>query len=130
MFDNRIPPRGSFDHRPSHFIHMETLQAFQTVLTEKAPTPIGPYSQATIAGGLLFTAGQVGLDKSGKLADGVTDQARQALTNLRAVIESGGSSLERVVKTTIFLKDMKDFGPVNAVYAEFFSTPYPARSTV
>jgi 2-iminobutanoate/2-iminopropanoate deaminase len=110
---------------------METSTAFLTVLTEAAPAPIGPYSQATIAGGMIFTAGCLGMGPDGNLVgeDAVT-QARQALENLRAVVEAGGSSLERVVKTTVFLKDLNDFAAVNGVYAEFFDASRPARSTV
>lgn len=110
---------------------MVTQSAFSTVLTERAAAPIGPYSQATIAGAVLYTAGQLGLDLQGNLvSDDVAAQARQALENLRSIIEAGGSSLERVVKTTIFLKDMNDFAAVNAVYSEFFDATRPARSTV
>jgi 2-iminobutanoate/2-iminopropanoate deaminase len=110
---------------------METSTAIQTVFTERAPAPIGPYSQATSAAGFLYTAGQLGLGADGSLVGGdAASQARQALENLRAVVEAGGSSLERVVKTTIFLLDMNDFAAVNAVYAEFFDASKPARSTV
>jgi 2-iminobutanoate/2-iminopropanoate deaminase len=110
---------------------METSTAFQTVLTELAPAPIGPYSQAATAAGFLYTAGQLGLRADGSFAGAdAAAQARQALENLRAVVEAGGSSLDRVVKTTIFLKDMNDFAAVNAVYAEFFDATKPARSTV
>jgi 2-iminobutanoate/2-iminopropanoate deaminase len=101
------------------------------VETNGAPGAIGPYSQAIRAGQLVFTAGQVGADPaSGALADGVAAQADRALRNLAAVLDAGGSSLDRVVKTTIFLVDVADFATVNEVYASHFSTPYPARSTV
>jgi len=110
---------------------MATSTAFLTVLTELAPAPIGPYSQATIAGGVLYTAGCLGMALDGSLVgDDAATQARQALENLRAVVEAGGSNLEKVVKTTIFLKDMNDFAAVNAVYSEFFDATRPARSTV
>ena len=101
------------------------------VETNGAPGAIGPYSQGIRAGELVFTAGQVGADPaSGTLADGVAAQADRALRNLAAVLDAAGSSLDRVVKTTIFLVDMADFATVNEVYASHFSLPYPARSTV
>jgi 2-iminobutanoate/2-iminopropanoate deaminase len=101
------------------------------VETNGAPGAIGPYSQAIRAGELVFTAGQVGADPgSGALADGVAAQADRALRNLAAILDAAGSSLDRVVKTTIFLVDVADFATVNEVYASHFSAPYPARSTV
>ncbi|HEY4003545.1 MAG TPA: RidA family protein [Candidatus Xenobia bacterium] len=99
------------------------------VQTSAAPAAIGPYSQGMRADPFLFTAGQIGL-RDGQLVDGVEAQTRQVLSNLRAVLEAGGSSLGAVVKTTIFLIDMADFDTVNRVYAEHFSGDYPARSTV
>jgi len=99
--------------------------------TEKAPPPVGPYSQAVIAGNLIFAAGQVGIDpQTGELAQGIEAQTRQALTNLSAVLEAASSSLDRVVKATVFLAHMEDFAAMNAVYAEFFPLQPPARSTV
>jgi len=101
------------------------------VMTNAAPAAIGPYSQAIQAGGLVFTAGQLGLDPTGgELAAGAAAQADRALRNLSAILDAAGTSLGRVVKTTIFLADMGDFAAVNEVYASHFSTPYPARSTV
>jgi 2-iminobutanoate/2-iminopropanoate deaminase len=101
------------------------------VQTSAAPAAIGPYSQAIRAGGFVFTAGQVGAEPSdGSLADGVAAQADRALRNLAAVLADAGSSLDRVVKTTIFLTDMDDFAAVNEVYARHLSPPFPARSTV
>ena len=104
----------------------------EVIATEKAPAAVGPYSQAIRAGALVFTAGQLGLDPAtGKLVDGgVEAQARQALTNLRAVLEAAGSSLKRVVKVTVFLQDINDFKAVNGVYAQFFTQEPPARSAV
>jgi 2-iminobutanoate/2-iminopropanoate deaminase len=103
----------------------------ETIYTDQAPAPIGPYSQAKKIGGFLFTAGQVALDGNGTLVgDDAATQARQAIANLQAVLDAGGASLDNVVKTTIFLKDMGDFAQVNQVYAEFFGTSAPARSTV
>jgi 2-iminobutanoate/2-iminopropanoate deaminase len=101
------------------------------VATNAAPAAIGPYSQAIGAVGLVFTAGQVGLDPaSGELVDGVAAQADRALRNLAAILDAAGTSLERVLKTTVFLADMADFATVNEVYSSHFSPPYPARSTV
>lgn len=103
----------------------------ETIHTDGAPAPIGPYSQAIRAGNLLFTAGQIALTPEGTLvADDAGAQARQAITNLEAVLVAGGASLDSVVKTTIFLKDMNDFEAVNRVYAEYFGGSAPARSTV
>jgi len=99
--------------------------------TEKAPAPVGPYSQAVIAGDFIFAAGQLGIDpQSGELFEGIEAQTRQVLTNLNAVLEEAGSSLDRVVKATIFLAHVEDFAAMNAIYAEFFPLQPPARSTV
>ena len=104
----------------------------KVIYTEKAPKAIGPYSQAIRTDSFIFTAGQVGLDPStGELVAGtVEEQTRQALSNLRNVIEAAGSSMDNVVKTTVFLKDMADFPKMNAIYAEFFGENPPARSTI
>lgn len=101
------------------------------IQTDAAPAALGPYSQAIRGGGLVFTAGQVGLDpQTGELAVGVVAQAEQALANLAAILGAAGSTLDRTLKTTIFLADMGDFAAVNEAYARHFSEPYPARSTV
>lgn len=103
----------------------------QIVHTDAAPAAVGPYSQAVRVGDLLFTAGQIPLLPDGTLLDGdVQAQTRQVLTNLRAVLTAGGSSLEQVVKCTCFLADMNHFGAMNEVYAEFFVERPPARSAV
>jgi 2-iminobutanoate/2-iminopropanoate deaminase len=104
----------------------------EVVIAEKAPKAIGPYSAGVRAGTLVFTAGQIGMDPaSGKLvAGGIEAQTRQALTNLQAVLEAAGSGLDRVVKTTVFLRDMGEFGQMNGVYGEFFTGDYPARSAI
>jgi len=104
----------------------------ETVATSGAPRAIGPYSQALRAGGFLFTAGQVGYDPAtGELVDGgIAEQTRQVLQNIRAILEAGNSNLAQVVKTTVFLVDMADFGAMNEVYAEAFGAHRPARSTV
>jgi len=101
------------------------------VATKKAPSAIGPYSQAIDLGDMVFTSGQIALKPDGSLVDGgVEAQTRQVLTNLTEVLKEAGSSLSRVVKTTIFLANMDDFAEVNRVYAEFFGDHKPARSTV
>ncbi|WP_025690231.1 RidA family protein [Paenibacillus zanthoxyli] len=101
------------------------------VATSKAPGAIGPYSQAIIAGNWVYTSGQLGLDPvTGELAGDVQAQARQSLANVQAILEEAGASLDLVVKTTVFLKDMNDFAAVNEVYSSFFKEPYPARSAV
>jgi len=103
----------------------------QVVVTDRAPKAIGPYSAAIACQGFVFVSGQLGIDpESGNLLEGVEAQARQALRNLRAVLEAAHTDLSAVVKTTVFLKDMTDFAAVNAVYAEFFTQDYPARSAV
>ncbi len=101
------------------------------ILTDKAPAPIGPYSQAIRAGDFLFCSGQVALDPvSGNLVgDDATSQARQCLANLQAVLSAAGASFAQVVKTTIFLADMGDFAAVNNVYGQVVGEPAPARST-
>ncbi len=103
-----------------------------SVHTERAPAAIGPYSQGCWAGDLFFSAGQVGLDPdSGELVGSdVESQTRRVMMNLEAVLEAAGLVFSDVVKTTIFLADMSEFGVVNGIYAERFEAPYPARSTV
>lgn len=104
----------------------------KTVSTEKAPKALGPYSVGVSTGMLVFTAGQVGIDPAiGKIVEGgIQAQTKQALTNVRAVLEATGSSMDQVVKTTVFLQDMGEFGLMNEVYATFFTGDYPARSAV
>ena len=99
--------------------------------TDAAPGAIGPYSQAVRAGQWLMTAGQIGLDPaSGELVDGLEAQAHQVMRNLAAVLAEAGLGFEHVVKTTIYLASMADFGIVNEIYGGHFEPPYPARSTV
>jgi len=103
----------------------------EAISTGGAPGAIGPYSQAIVAGGLLFCSGQLGLDPTtGELVDGVEAQAARALGNLMAVLDAAGLGPGDVAKTTVFLADMADFAAVNAVYGRFFPDPPPARSTV
>lgn len=102
------------------------------VKTDKAPQAIGPYSQAIEVNGLLFTSGVIPINpETNELVDGdVETQARQAIGNLKNLVEAAGSSMEKVVKTTVFIKDMNDFGKINDVYKEFFTSEFPARSCV
>lgn len=104
----------------------------KVVQTDKAPKAIGPYSQAIRTEAMIYTAGQTGLEPAtGELiAGGVEEQTRQVLNNIRNVLEAAGSSLEHVVKTTVFLKDMNDFAKMNSIYAEYFGENPPARSTI
>jgi len=104
----------------------------KSITTNRAPAAIGPYSQAVEAGGFLFTSGQLPMDPaSGRLVEGdISMQARQVFENLGAVLSAAGLSFADVVKATVFLADMNDFAAVNAVYAEFFSGEFPARSAV
>ena len=102
------------------------------ITTDKAPEPVGPYSQAMVFGDLVFTAGQIGLVPGTKQLAGadVRSQAEQALENLKAVLEAAGSGADKALKTTILLKDISDFGEVNDVYGRFFPKPHPARSVL
>ena len=105
--------------------------ARSVVATADAPQAIGPYSQAITIDNLVFCSGQIPLTPAGTLAEGdISVQTRQVLTNLKALLAASGSSLEHVLKTTVFLVDMGDFAAMNAVYAEFFTSTPPARSTV
>ncbi len=101
--------------------------------TQNAPSAIGPYSQAVVHGGLVYTSGQIALKQDGDdaiLKENVILQAKQVLSNLEAVLQASGSSMDKVIKTTIFLADMNDFAVVNEVYEAAFGTHKPARSTV
>ena len=103
----------------------------KTVSTNKAPAAIGPYSQAQIVGGMVYTSGQIGIDPAtGIVPEGVEAQAHQVFKNLTELLKAAGSDMSKVVKTTVFIKDMNDFGLVNGIYAEYFTEPYPARSCV
>lgn len=97
---------------------------------KKGMKAIGPYSQAIRFGNLVFCSGNIGVNASGNLVEGVKEQTRQAINNIKDVLIEGGSSIENVLKTTVFLKDMNDFSVMNEVYGDYFIKPYPARSTV
>lgn len=101
------------------------------IKTTNAPGAIGPYSQAIEVNGLVYTSGQIGIDPAtGAIVEGVEAQAHQVCRNLTALLEAAGTSMDNVVKTTVFIKDMNDFGTVNGIYAQYFTEPYPARSCV
>ena len=102
------------------------------IATENAPKAIGPYSQAVSYNGVLYCSGQIPLDPaSGSIVEGdVTAQTERVLENLKAVLEAAGSSMEKVLKTTVFIKDMTEFGKINEVYARYFGASLPARATV
>jgi 2-iminobutanoate/2-iminopropanoate deaminase len=102
------------------------------IATRNAPGAIGPYSQGIKANGFVFASGQIGLDPATGdfVKGGITEQSRQVLLNVKNVLEAAGSGLDKVVKTTVFLKDINDFAAMNAVYSEFFKTDCPARSAV
>jgi 2-iminobutanoate/2-iminopropanoate deaminase len=104
----------------------------EAVRTDNAPKAIGPYEQAIKANGFIYTAGQIPIDpKTGNFVEGsISDQTRQVLENLKAVLEAGGSSLDRVVKATVFLKTIADFAAMNEIYAQYLGSAKPARSTV
>ena len=104
----------------------------RAVETTNAPKAIGPYSQAIVANGFVYTAGQVGADpKTGTLVEGgIEAQTEQVLKNIETVLKAAGSSMDDVVKTTVFLADMNDFGKMNEIYAKRFKAPFPARSTI
>lgn len=101
------------------------------VKTDKAPQAIGPYSQAIEVNGMVYASGQIPVNPAtGEIPEGVEAQAKQALTNLTNLLAEAGSSIEKVVKTTVFIKNMEDFGKINEIYAEYFTGTYPARSCV
>ena len=104
----------------------------ETISTDKAPKAIGPYEQAIKVGEFVYTAGQIPIDpQTGNLVSGgIAEQARQVLENLKAVLEAAGSSLDKVIKATVFLKNMADFAALNEVYGEYLGKAKPARSTV
>lgn len=113
-------------------IEKESENMIKSIInTGNAPEAIGPYSQGVKLGDLVFVSGQLPIDPAtGIMAEGISEQTRQSLQNVKAILEEAGVSLEKVVKTTVFLKDMNEFAGMNEVYKEFFKGDYPARSTV
>ncbi|KAL1929679.1 hypothetical protein VTP01DRAFT_1817 [Rhizomucor pusillus] len=114
-------------------LRLQLLRNMSTITrpqTNKAPAALGPYSQATKVNGIVYTSGSLGLDpETGAMAQGVQAETRQALTNMGEILKASGSSLDKVLKTTVFLRDMNDFNAVNEVYATFFKE-LPARSCI
>ena len=103
----------------------------KTVSTPNAPAAIGPYSQAQIVNGMVYTSGQVGIDPAtGSVVEGLEAQAHQVFKNLSEVLKAAGTDMSKVFKTTVFIKDMNDFGVINGIYAQYFTEPFPARSCV
>lgn len=103
----------------------------KTVSTDKAPAALGPYSQAQIVGNLVYTSGQIGIDPAtGAAPEGIEAQAHQVFKNLCELLKAAGSDISKVVKTTVFIKNMDDFALVNSIYGQYFTEPYPARSCV
>ncbi len=103
----------------------------KVIATTNAPGAIGPYSQAIDAGQFVFISGQIPVNPAtGEIPEGITAQARQSMANVKAILAEAGLSIDNVVKTTVFLADMSLFGPMNEVYAEEFTAPFPARSAV
>jgi len=104
----------------------------QAIQTDKAPTPIGPYSQAIVEGDFLFLAGQGPTNPAtGKVElDNVTTETKRTFENMKAILEAAGSSLDKVVKCNVYLRDIKDFAAMNEVYRTYFKAPYPARTTI
>lgn len=103
----------------------------KVINTDKAPQAIGPYSQAIEVNGFVFCSGQIGLiPESGNLVDGLENQTKQIISNIKNILEASGSSLEKVVKTTVFITNINDFPKVNEIYGNFFTEHKPARSTV
>ena len=103
----------------------------EKIHTEKAPAAIGPYSQAVEIGGIVYTSGVIPVDPAtGNIPEGSVAQAEQAFTNMKNLLEAAGTSMDKVLKTTVFIKEMNDFGAINEVYAKYFPEPYPARSCV
>lgn len=101
------------------------------IATENAPGAIGPYSQAVQIGELVYTSGQLPVNPiTGLVPNDVKEQTKQSLENIKAILEAAGTSMDKVVKSTVFIKDMNDFGEVNEVYGQFFVAPFPARSCV
>lgn len=103
----------------------------KVISTDKAPAAIGPYSQAIEVNGMVFTSGVIPVDPAtGQIPEGVEAQAQQAFSNMSALLEASGSDMSKVVKTTVFIKEMNDFAKINEIYAEYFAQPYPSRSCV
>lgn len=103
----------------------------KVISTDKAPAAIGPYSQAIEVNGMVFTSGVIPVDpQTGVIPATIEEQANQAFSNLKNLIEASGAAIDKVIKTTVFIKEMNDFGKINEIYATYFKEPFPARSCV
>lgn len=103
----------------------------RVISTKNAPAAIGPYSQAIEVNGFVYASGQIPIiPETGELAEGIENQTRQALTNVKGIMEAAGLTMANIIKTSVFIKDMNDFGKINEIYATFFDGDYPARSCV
>lgn len=103
----------------------------KVISTDKAPAAIGPYSQAIEVNGMVFTSGVIPVDpQTGVIPATIEEQANQAFSNLKNLIEASGATIDKVIKTTVFIKEMNDFGKINEIYATYFKKPFPARSCV
>lgn len=102
----------------------------KAIATKKAPGAIGPYSQAISIEAMIYTSGQLGMTPDGTLPETIEEQTENSLKNVKAILEAAGSSMDKVIKTTVFLKDMNDFAVMNGIYAKYFKEPFPARSAV
>ena len=101
------------------------------IKTDKAPAAIGPYSQAIVSGNTVYCSGQIPINpETGDIPEGVSAQAHQVFTNIKNLLEASGTSIDNVIKTSVFIKDMNDFAEINSIYAQYFTEPYPARSCV
>ena len=101
------------------------------IKTDKAPAALGPYSQAIVSGNTVYCSGQIPINpKTGDIPEGVSAQAHQVFTNIKNLLEASGTSIDNVIKTSVFIKNMNDFAEINSIYAQYFTEPYPARSCV
>lgn len=106
------------------------MSDIKLIHTDKAPAAVGPYSQATSTNGLLFVSGQLGIIPGGKMAEGFKAQTRQALENMKAIVEAAGSSLDKVLAVDVFIMDMGRFADLNSIYSEYFTDHKPARAAI
>lgn len=102
----------------------------EVIFSEKAPQPIGPYSQAIKTGNFIFLSGQLGIDSAGNLKQGIQEQTHQIFSNISAILAQVNSSIDSIIKTTIYLININDFAQVNEIYQSYFQQPYPARTTI
>ena len=132
FFAKKYPSYYENQRKITIFAAVKQNKRMKVISTKKAPAAIGPYSQAIQVGNLVYTSGQIPIDPAtGAFVEGgIKEQTRQSLSNVRAILEEAGLTMANVIKTTVFMADMNDFADMNAIYAEFFTEPYPARSAV